>query len=563
MSKPSFHAGSLPFWGGVCLFLLEVSNPVVASDSKRPPMFEEEAFVLKSRGHEFSEMGRYEDAARDFEQYLELYPGDDSVRISYAETLAIMRRHAEAIEIMRQVLERNPEHEVLKFKLGREYIFVKRYEEAAPLFESLKHSKNPDLALAADAALSALRRDQIQQARWNAENRLYELLRENQDSAALEWLEKIEADFPQGLPAPLQMERIYILQRMGRYDRALEIAAGLAEAGESNPDFKLLYADLLARTGQFTKAIQTLKEVESDHAGAPHGRMGRRQRFYLPASQDPRRWAWGEGYTDATYLGRFGTVIGSGSIRQGTFMPGARWLQPFAGFQFLVDSRSERTAVGGLSSIFSENLAAIHTGIRAVPFRNENFQIYATGGFQKDLLAAVNEGEWFPDFRVGVSGYQGWGPGLVLADVLSRVNEAERARLATRQDVIWGPWIWRTDWLTEFGGDFSWYERLDNAIGYAQGREGVRFAQFGNAGGLDAYVLQNLSFDSNGNFFDNLGEIGLGTRTVMTPFFGWTISGRVEWIEGFYFGRNEIGGRGDRDTEYEEIRVGIAISTIW
>src|ERR1043166_8135616 len=85
-------------------------------------------------------------------------------------------------------------------------------------------------------------------------------------------------------------------------------------------DLALLRADLLIREERWAEAATVLKEIKRDQGDEAVGREADQRLKALPAVADPDRWYWGEAYTSGDYLGRFGTVVGSGFIRQGTFI---------------------------------------------------------------------------------------------------------------------------------------------------------------------------------------------------------------------------------------------------
>lgn len=87
--------------------------------------------------------------------------------------------------------------------------------------------------------------------------------------------------------------------------------------------------------------------------------------------------------------------------------------------------------------------------------------------------------------------------------------------------------------------------------------------QWGPDVAMDAYAVENLSWDVKGNYFDNLVEVGPGVRWLWIPEPSWQVVLRAEWLNGFHWGRNELGNRGDADSHYDEVRVGLSVGVRW
>lgn len=88
-----------------------------------------------------------------------------------------------------------------------------------------------------------------------------------------------------------------------------------------------------------------------------------------------------------------------------------KWL--IVGAIFSLDSSSSSSSGGqGLSTIYNENLAGFHAGVRVRPFAAQSFVLYVLGGTQKDLRGTTqHRAKWFSELIAGVNGYWAWGPG--------------------------------------------------------------------------------------------------------------------------------------------------------
>jgi TolA-binding protein len=474
--------------------------------------------------------------------------GEHSAALAKSDALAAAHPQATDLALLRaELLARND-----------------RQGEAVEVLNRLQQ-QFPGTPVAAEAArrLEDVNRPS---ATRRAEQRVFELAARQDHrgvSAAVDELEKQEE-----LSWPMQMQRLYALQALGETGRALELTERLTPAHPDATDLALLRADLLIREERWAEAATVLKEIKRDQGDEAVGREADQRLKALPAVADPDRWYWGEAYTSGDYLGRFGTVVGSGFIRQGTFIPGARWLQPYQEFEFSVDTRSR---IGGQRSVIADNFVGLSLGLRAQPFPAEYFYFYVSGGFNKDFLGVRDNGDWTEDFEAGLYGFKSWGPGTVLhtfapeeflpttGNVPALTSEVE----AKEQPGSGNGLLWRLDWFADVGADFSYYKRHVNWIGYGQGHEGCRLFQVGPHLGFDVYAVQNISWDTRGNYFDNLVELGPGLRWLWAPRRGVEVVLRGEWLKGYYMGRDDRGTRAGAEGQYDDFRVGLSLGVRW
>lgn len=332
----------------------------------------------------------------------------------------------------------------------------------------------------------------------------------------------------------------------------------------------MLRSELLVHEHRWEEASEILKKIREDYPDTPLAAEAQQLLGGIPAIANLDKWYWGEAYVSGDYLGRFGTVLGSGFIRHGTFIPNARWLQPFQEFRFGVDTRS---GVGGQRSVIADNFVGLYDGIRIQPLPAEYFFFYAMGGVNKDLLDQREDGDFALDYQVGLYGFKSWGPGTVLhssttgeaiptsGTVPSAKVDADAA--AANEPQSTNQFAWRGDWFTDVGADFSYYHRHSSWIGYGQAHEGFRMFQIGPRAAVDAYAVQNISWDIEGNYFDNLFELGPGARLLWVPRQRWEVVLRTEWLKGYYLGRNDAGVRGNAESQYDDFRVGLSVGTRW
>jgi len=402
--------------------------------------------------------------------------------------------------------------------------------------------------------------------RFNADE-IYELARQEKHREALAAIDELEGQTE--LSWELQMQRLYALQILGQTSRAIELAQRLAVSHADSTELALMRADLLIRERRWEEASRVLKQIKRDQPGTPVAAEADRRLVALPPVANLDKSQWGEAYVSGEYLGRFGSVVGSGFIRQGAYLPEARWLQPYAEMRFTVDTRS---GVGAQRTIIADNFVSVSLGARVQPFPTEYFFLYISGGYNKDLLGRRNNGDWAADFQAGLYGFKSWGPGTVLRSIATQEllpttgnvpPPAPAASTVPANGRAPERFLWRGDWFADAGADFSYYDRFASWIGYGQAHQGFRLVQLGPKAALDAYAVENISWDVRGNYFDNLVEIGPGARLLWAPRRGWEIVLRAEWLNGFYLGRDDRHTRDGAAGQYDDFRVGLSLGARW
>jgi TolA-binding protein len=385
------------------------------------------------------------------------------------------------------------------------------------------------------------------------EDAVFALVRQQRHREAVAEINKMESGGE--LSWLMKMQRIYSLQEMGDHAQALERANELSAAHPESTDLALIRADLLIRAQKTQEAAQILKQVKQDHPETPAAKAAGDRLHALPAIANLDKWYWGEAYASGDYLGRYGTLVGSGFVRHGWFIPEARWLQPYAEHRFGVDTRSD---VGQRQSIIADNHVGFYGGVRAQLFESEYLFVYGQGGVNKDLLDQRDNGDWALDYQAGIYGFKSWGPGTVLhrSPPGSELNPSAAEAAA-------GDFFWRGDWFVEAGANFSYYHRYTSWIGYGQAREGFRVFQVGPGIAFDAYLVENVTWDVRGNYFDNSFDFGPGARFLWVPHPNWQVVLRAEWLNGFYFGRDDDDTRGNASRQYDGVQVGLSVGARW
>ena len=536
--------------------------------------------------------GRKDDALKLFLQHLETRPGDAPVSLEAAEISAAKGNHEQAAIILTRAVAANPGDEQLSYRLAAQEAFAKRTADAKWRFGVLAASSDRQLASMAQASLDALEQSEQKEkaakrapvapgrsqadARRQAEFRqreqvlarqqkVYDLVRAKDDEAVIAAVDELST---RGNATPaLRMEQVYALQRAGQTERALEIIESLPDA--SSGEMALLRGTLLLKLGRTGEAYEIFRAVRDASPESLEGRRAAAQIAALPPAANLERRFWGEMDVYGTYLGRYGIGVAAGRIRQGAYVPGARWIEPFAQADFSLDSASN---VGdGITTIYNENLAGFHLGVRLRPFASQSFTVYFLGGWVNNLIDNPNyQPGWFGEIIAGVNGYWGFGPGTGWDGISETPNFAmgEPAPPRTPPPNAWMPNRWapmrgRFDWFVEGGGDWAYYSRLSDFIAYSQAKGGWRVLQFGRAAAVDVYGFGNLVFDAVGNYYDNFVEAGPGLRVVTAPVGAATVTTSLEYASGAYLGRNYNNTRGSTGETYSDVRISVAMSLRW
>lgn len=512
--------------------------------------------------------------------------------VAEAVGLSDQGRHAEASLVLQRALETNPGDEGLRFRLGTAFVFDRRNSEARAIFYELSKSWNADIAAMASSSLSALDRAEAlekaakvkpaspemlkkeaeyraRQARLDRQQAAYDLINARRDEEAVKAIDDLEIH---GEATPdLIMEKSAALQRLGDTLAAIVVLRDIAGGDNPDPRARLQLAALLVEQGRREEAFEIWRDVRDGGGDATLSRVAAAEIDALATPYNLERWLWGELDLYGTYLSRYNIGVSSGRLREGTFVPGARWIEPFVQADFSLDSTNTGDGEGeGIPTIYNENLAGFHAGARIRPFANQSFVLYVLGGVQKDLRGTdQHKGEWFTELIAGLNGYWAWGPGKewITVDLEAMSpgglptlpsNHASRWSLNN-----WSPFRFRLDWFVEAGGDAAYYSRLPDCLAYGQSRQGARIVQFGKAAAVDIYGLENLTMDTKGNYYDNYFEAGPGLRFVTSPVGATVLTTSVDYVLGSYLGRNSNNTRGDTAATYSDFRLTVALSVRW
>lgn len=507
-----------------------------------------------------------------------------------AERLASQGRHADAEQALARAAAEAPDVESIRFRLAGQMAVQRNFDGAAAIYRSLERSENPSMAALARNALAGLDTDRAQvadfaareadyrkreadfrqreaeqkaldarrrrifkaqEADLRARQEIYDLFKAWDDRAALERLDRYGRGRP--LTLDLQYAGVFALQRLGDFRQAGERLDAMPAAAKKTPEWLLARGNNERALGRDKAAWDNLSAASAAAEGTPLEDAVRREIEALPPESNLARHAWGELQLDAVYMARFDDTICYGQLREGTFIPRARWIQPFVQLDFTVDSKSGQET-GGVSQVYANNLAGGHAGVRLRLVPNEAVWAYALIGLQKDLRDTTRyDGNWFLDWRIGARAYKGFGPGLRFLE-----NSWFFRPRAPRWD-----WRGRAAWFAEGGADGAYYSLYENFIAYGQLREGFRVLETAGWLGFDVYALQQCTVDSLGLYYNNFGELGAGLRATarlgrLTAFIA-----RLEYLGGAYAGRNADNSQGTLPSSYQDLRFTVSLWSEW
>jgi tetratricopeptide (TPR) repeat protein len=510
--------------------------------------------------------------------------------LAEASQLSSQGRHAEAAAILQRASAAEPGNETIAYRLGTALVFDRRFNEARPIFKRLSGSWDSGLAAMASNSLTEMERIEAEElaareqppsaeelrARAEYEKRkallerrqkAYELVAAKRDSEAIDYISKLDAS---GEATPdLLREEAAALDRAGKTEQSIEVLRRVAEMENPAVETRAQLAAALRKQGKIPEAYEVWRDLRDNHPDSPEGRLAASEIDALAPAWNPERLFWGELDLYAAYLQRYDIGVSNGRLRQGAFVPGARWIEPFLQADFSLDSDPYGGGADGISTVYNENLAGFHGGARIRPFAEQSFTLYVLGGIQKDLRGTEErQGEWFWELIAGINAFWAWGPGSKWASVDLQTALPGGMPVLPRSALQWTPAEWIPvnpvfDWFVEVGGDAAYYTRLQDAIGYGQSRQGMRLVRLGRAAAFDAYLLQNLVMDTEGSYYDNFFEAGPGVRFVTAPVGAAVFTTSVDYVLGSYLGRNSNDTRGTLDSTYADFRITASFSLRW
>ncbi|MCX8174522.1 MAG: tetratricopeptide repeat protein [Thermoplasmata archaeon] len=260
---------NLNAWYGRALALAKIGDVGEALNSIEKAIgYGKTGEALKLRAKLLSELGRYEDALRAYEELLASEPGNPELLVEKGITLARMKRDTEAEQVLLQVVAALPENGAARYHLGKIYAGRGMREEALHHLEKAIEAEPENSAartLLAEIYLSTGTHGDILKAaeayeavlRYEPNNRqiLYRIaeihMKLENFEKAVDFINAFLADEPNSTGALYLKGKIFMAQRKWReatrtFEKLLKI--------EEMPEAHLDYARCLMELGKFEEA---------------------------------------------------------------------------------------------------------------------------------------------------------------------------------------------------------------------------------------------------------------------------------------------------------------------
>jgi hypothetical protein len=339
---------------------------------------------------------------------------------------------------------------------------------------------------------------------------------ENAKAVMVEFLETNPDNFTANI------EMAYLLLRINEYKESIPYLKKAYTLHNNDPEIALQIAytyDHLKETDSaeeyYTIAVNGSDPFISEKAQAElDAKRGAEEDASAAADADKEKKCEGifdrqflEFYADSVYYNRFTNWVFSIDLKLGVSVDKNKRHQVYAWLWQVKDTKS---AGGTTPAIFSDPVAIVSIGYRYRLIKDKYAFLYANFGEAYDLIyrnRSISRG----DFRAGLYFYDSWKnnftlPGLSRGCYLRRIGDIDF--------------------------NFTYYSRYRYWIGYAAWREGISLYDT-KCSGLNVYLRQFLAFDTVGEFFNNIYE--LGPVVEIHPYKPFPIKLLGGWVQGFYY----------------------------
>lgn len=421
-------------------------------------------------------------------------PGAEAASRAYQENVA--KDFSAAIRDFQEALAENPANTQWRRDLAYAYVSAGSLSEAAKEFEALYRANTSDLRIALELGylFQQLQRD-------DAAVEYFRSAEQSTDAEvsgrAREALTNLQAE-----QLRVKRQKGYDLVAQGHRQEAISLFETIHREEPSDSSAALQLAYLYAAADQTAKA-RLLFDALRD---SPDQQIAYQAAAALDVlRRDSKLW-FGSVYLSPFYQSRFDNEINPLNAKVGLRLD--RYVQPYIGLRF---SRDRRSRSGTLPQIFSDNSAVLSLGLQ-IPIPRAGVTLYAEAGTAISLLSHPDRGRAIPDYRAGVLWFRGWGKSLV-EDAHKVQNEFSQTGSAY--------------------ADFGFYSRYDNnGIGSLQLHHGVNLPTARTVP-MQALATINIVKDTNGNFYNNVIEVGPHLRIVPLRQLV-SLMLEVQYLRGFY-----------------------------
>jgi tetratricopeptide (TPR) repeat protein len=485
----------------------------------------------------------YPGAIQDFRKALAADPSNAIWRKDLGFAFLAAGFPEKAVTEFERVYSAHPEDLGVALQLGYLSQQLHRDEDAGKYFGEAARSVDPEISTPAQKALADLQASQLSDRKQKA----YDLLDQHRTGEAIKAFEAIHSDDPSDLSVTLQLGYLALeLHREEDARKYFELATQSPNPEISAPARKEL-ADL--QTTQLNDRKQkgydlveqhhsdeAIKAFESIHTDDPsdasvtlqlgylyqaNGRMGDAREMFTEADKDAdpkivaeanaglnevrlqtKLW-FASFYAEPFYESRFSDEVNPATAKVGLNLN--PYFQPYIGLRF---DRDIRSVAGELPQIFADNSTVISIGVQST-LAKTGIVLYAEAGIAVNMIGERPLAA--SDYRVGAAWFRPWGTELFAA------GNGDRSISLTGSAYA----------------DAGFYSRYDhNFIANVQVREGINLPT-GPALPMQLLAATNLIKDSNGNFYNNVVEVGPVLRIAPLRHLP-SLTIEAQYMRGFY-----------------------------
>jgi tetratricopeptide (TPR) repeat protein len=356
----------------------------------------------------------------------------------------------------------------------------------------------------------------------------YLLDKQGDQARAIEQMELARQSSP--LDAALAKQLGYWYLQAGRPQDALAEFDAVLLLTPEDQEARVQRAYILDERGDHYAAARdfALAADGEDAEIAAEARETLRSLLLFGNRPQPAPW-WGELYAEHRIARRFDTQTGNAVLREGISLGRDSCVDLY------LTARSgwlRQDSADALPITLTDNSTLVGLGLRAQPRSMPGLTAFVeVSSVVQEPTFVVNDES--TDFRAGLYYFGNYG--------------VERQA----DGYVRGP-------VSELYGEAIYYNRFgNNWIGTLRYRYGYRIAA-SRRSAVDAYLSGQVMADTQGDFFNNVAEPGIGLRW-MPPLPGnWQLT--LEYVQGYYTG-NDSRTPNPFDSSYDDLRGTIAVFT--
>ena len=295
----------------------------------------------------------------------------------------------------------------------------------------------------------------------------------------------------------------YLYLSQGKHEQALE-QFNAAQQVRPSDTTQLQIAYVLNTLERKDEALQIFQELESSPDPQIRTKASDGKSNILSSYALLQRW-WTRFYVAPYYDTRWNSTFLSSNIHHGFYLADDKVISLYGTISVSTDTRSSDE--GTTPVIFSDNSMILGVGVRVRAFTGLTWNMQQ--GIAYDLVKRTSRARVRYDFRTILTYSNGIYPTFSVHD----------------------SWKFPFYHFADVYASAGYYSRYKNGIGYLQGRTGVRIVEVYKTI-FDTYFRVDFVRDTEGEFYNNLNEWGLGAR--LTPNVDWGLYLMSEFHRGYY-----------------------------